>query len=607
MCNVRRTTLSCLIALAVACGAKDDPLLALTGSQTLPDQSTLDPSDPRYALGALDGVSPVAPALVETGVQLDPTSVAAGTTVRVFEFDDGSGLGYPTDFVGELAASEFAAIGLGSAVVVLPLQPLSPRACFVVVLTGGIRDLAGNPLRPSHNFAALSGNAPAGLPAFRLVRAARVSGLRLQSIARVQSMQTQGVREVLAAVHQSTQARPVQLAFTGLSTDQLGVPGGADIYVGTIEVPMYTDPTDPLGSYWKTSDGGDVDSEHPQPALRAVLAIPVILTVPNADSGRAKPADGWDIVIYQHGITRVRTDMLAVAGSMASAGLATIAIDLPLHGVTDPSNPFYQSGRERTYDLDLVDNVTLAPGPDGIIDDSGTFFINLGNLLNFRDNGRQAVSDLFTLTRSIPQIDYDGGGADFDDVSFFGGSLGGILGVPYLAIEDGVGPASLGMVGGGVARLLQASVFGDLVDAGLAAQGIFPGTPEYEFFYNAMQTVIDGGDPVNFAREAAERHPIHLMQMRNDPVVPNAVPGWPLSGSEPLASLMGLQTITATVFDPSGVRGFVTFTDAFGISHQPQLEPGVSPRVTVEMVGSMVTFLASGGVLLPVNDAGAIE
>ena len=163
------------------------------------------------------------------------------------------------------------------------------------------------------------------------------------------------------------------------------------------------------------------------------------------------------------------------------------------------------------------------------------------------------------------------------------------------------------MVGGGVARLLQASVFGDQVDGGLAAQGIFAGTPEYEFFYNAMQTVFDGADPVNFAREAAARHPIHLMQIRSDPVVPNAVPEWPLTGSEPLAELMGLRTISTTVFDPNGVRGFVTFTDAFGVSHQPQLEPGVSIRVTLEMVSSMVTFLASGGTLLPVTDASALE
>jgi len=126
-------------------------------------------------------------------------------------------------------------------------------------------------------------------------------------------------------------------------------------------------------------------------------------------------------------------------------------------------------------------------------------------------------------------------------------------------------------------------------------------------FALAMQAVFDGADPVNFAREAAERHPIHLMQVRGDPVVPNAVTEWPLTGSEPLARVMGLQTVTATVFDPDGVRGFVTFTGAFGVSHQPQLEPGVSPRVTAEMVGSVATFLASGGTLLPVNDAGAIE
>jgi len=613
MLLVRGPIVSSLLLLAVACGPagpKDDPLLALTGSQVLPDPSTLDANDPVLALIALDGISTVAPIAFETGVPLNGATVIAGRTVRLFEFAYNAQHKVAYAFVGELAPSEFSATANGSRVVILPLKPLKPRTCYMAVLTRKIRDIHGRKLRRGPQAAAAGvGNGKRGMVAYQLAKIARKAKLPPGQIARIRSFRTQSVREVLASVYQNTTSRPVQLFPTFISTEMLGLPGGADIYVGTIDVPMYSHPLDPLGAVWKTAAGENVDAQHPQPALQAVIQIPVIMTIPNVDSGHTKPADGWDVVIYQHGITRLRTDMLSVAGSMATAGQAVIAIDLPLHGDTNTTSPFYQPGRERTLDLDLVNNATLAPGSDGIIDDSGTFFINLQSLLTFRDNGRQAVSDLFTLTRSIPNIDYDGGGADFDadDIRFFGLSLGGIVGTPYIAIEDGIDAVSLGMVSGGVARVLHASPFGAIVDGTLAAQGIFPGTPQYEFYWNAMQTVFDAADPVNFAREAAEKHPIHLMQMRGDPVVVNSLPAWPLTGTEPLAALMNLTPISSTVIDPNGVRGFVIFTDEYGVSHQPHLEPTVTPRVTVEMVSSTVVFLASGGTVLLVSDPGAIE
>jgi len=84
-----------------------------------------------------------------------------------------------------------------------------------------------------------------------------------------------------------------------------------------------------------------------------------------------KPAGGkWPALIFEHGITRNRTDMLAVADSFADSGFVVVAIDLPLHGVTDPTSPLYASGAnplyaglslpatgsiERTFDLDVME------------------------------------------------------------------------------------------------------------------------------------------------------------------------------------------------------------------------------------------------------------
>jgi pimeloyl-ACP methyl ester carboxylesterase len=106
-------------------------------------------------------------------------------------------------------------------------------------------------------------------------------------------------------------------------------------------------------------------------------------------------------VIFQHGITRNRSDALAIAATLAGQGFAVIAIDLPLHGLpaSSPFNiensPFGPAANERTFAVDYVNNSTGAAGPDGNADDSGTHFINLSSLLTSRDNVRQGVADLF--------------------------------------------------------------------------------------------------------------------------------------------------------------------------------------------------------------------
>ncbi|MEJ1960545.1 MAG: hypothetical protein WDO56_02915 [Gammaproteobacteria bacterium] len=50
---------------------------------------------------------------------------------------------------------------------------------------------------------------------------------------------------------------------------------------------------------------------------------------------------------------------------------SVVSIDLPLHGIggaTAAANPFYDAANERSFNLDLVNNDTLASGPDGKID-----------------------------------------------------------------------------------------------------------------------------------------------------------------------------------------------------------------------------------------------
>ncbi|MGQ0622186.1 MAG: hypothetical protein ACT4QA_20110 [Panacagrimonas sp.] len=372
----------------------------------------------------------------------------------------------------------------------------------------------------------------------------------------------------------------------------------------------------------------------PRPLPRSVQNLPVLVAVPNGQGGTpAAIPGGFPVAIFQHGITQNRSNLLFIASSLARAGFVSVAIDLPLHGVTDPASPLRVAGvGERNFDLDVASQdascSTTAPfTPDGAVDCSGSHFINLASLATSRDNLRQAVADLSTLARSARALP----GLDLNPtlpVSFVGHSLGGIVGATFLGVSNDVGAASLGMPGGGIGKLLDASAtFGGVVAAGLAANGVNEGTDSYETFLRIGQTVIDSADPINYAVAARAAHPIHLIEVLGDQVVPNnaidvagvTVNGY-LSGTDPLIRIMGQvqpaqpvnfagaplavempQVFLNTTGAPNGLGVAVPFRQG---EHGSLLDPGdteTSLAVTVEMQTQIANFLASGGQCLPVG------
>src|SRR5207302_1287028 len=141
-------------------------------------------------------------------------------------------------------------------------------------------------------------------------------------------------------------------------------------------------------------------------------------TVPNAASGHpAPPVGGWPVLIFQHASYRNREDMFAVADSFADNGFVVAGIDLPLHGITDPADPFYATAAnplyaglglpangsiERTFDLALISPPTIDP--------TGSHYLNLTSLLTSRDNVREAVADLITFERTLPSLNLGAAG-----------------------------------------------------------------------------------------------------------------------------------------------------------------------------------------------------
>lgn len=623
--------------------------------------------DPVAAISTLDGWSTVGPMSTSFNAAPDPATIVPGQSVRVFEVSLSGPGGGVTGIVRELAAgSEFVALpapsdSSGKTVAIVPIQPLQQLSSYMVVLTDAIRDARGNDATPDQAYFLSKREAPlcvdgqsadALLPAAtacaleplrRLTNshlvAAAAQGIARDDVVLSWVFTTQSITPVLQALRSTTRPGAARLAATGRTTAEVGLPPVADIHIGTLTVPYYltapdsANPTGPLTGFWKAAPGAyvppfdqaglDPTSTHltfanPIPVKTRDVTIPLLLTAPNAASGQIMPATGWPVVIFQHGITGNRTHALGVAATLAAQGFAVVSIDLPLHGLpaSNPmaigNTPFAALASERTFNVDYVNNESGAAGPDGVPDSSGTHFINLASLLTSRDNIRQAVADLFVLTATIPNLDIDANGTgdlDGSRIHYVGLSLGGIVGTPFLALEPNVNVGMLSAPGGGVARLLDGSAtFGPRIRAGLEASGLIAGTPEYDRFMGAAQQVIDAADPINYgfasAQNAILMHEIIGSESSlPDQVVPNAVAGAPLSGTEPLIRILGLSPITQTTQAANGIRGITRFTAG---EHGSLLSPS-TPAVTAEMQTQMASFIASGGATVLVRDTSVIR
>jgi len=381
--------------------------------------------------------------------------------------------------------------------------------------------------------------------------------------------------------------------------------GVATVFEGTITLPYYGatpsdatagDPAPSLTGQWQSASAMSlvpgtpgsrrITRYNPVPEARHTLAVPVMITLPN---NKLRPDTGWPVVIFVHGITRNRSDMLALSEAYAQAGYAVAAIDLPLHGITptDPAALFRIPGvPERTFDMDYVSNTTGMPGPDGHVDGSGANFIQVTSPITSRDNLRQAVIDQLALARALAApttvLLTDAGPlpAPFDPsrIQLSGQSLGGIVGSTVASLPSGINSFALSVPGGGIADLLlQSATFGPPIGGAVAAK-LGANTFLFNRMFGDAQAAVDAGDPLNHIAIAAASKPILIHKVVNDQVVPN-------SATDRLIAVSGLPKRSTRGFYPGG--GYVTFTAG---SHGSLLDPSAMPPVTVEMQTEFATF-----------------
>jgi hypothetical protein len=594
-------------------GSTDGTLNIQPANALMPNQA---------AINALDGFSTTAVIRERFGGALNPASFSAG--------------------LGQEA-------GVGPTILeIKPLHPLLPSTClsggmflgtncatgtgYLVFLMNGITDASGNPAVPDADYASIK----AALPSCAAITDATLHGICLLTGAHLQialalhlnpanivlsfSFTTESTVDTLELISATATPQTISVHPTGLTTAAipgLHLPGHADLYVGVLNVPYYSSKAAPLTESWHAppfpldTTSTFVTRFNPLPVPTATLQVPVLVSVPNAASafGAVSPTAGWPVLIFQHGITRNREDLFAVADSFAD------------HGITNQTDPLYAAGAnplyaglglpasgsiERTFDLDVVNNTTLAPGPDGLIDPSGSHFINLTSLLTARDNLREGVADLITLARSLPHMSLGAAGVNPAAIHYLGHSLGGIVGATFMGVIPAaqVGTATLAMPGGEVAQLLRDSpTFAPVINAGLAAQGLQQGTTLYEQFFRDAQTVVDAGDPINFIALATTNHPIHVIQVVGsatslpDQVVPN-------SATQRLILAGGLTQVHPPGAAGTGLHVYVNFTAG---AHGSILDPTSSPAATTEMQTEAIAFALTGGMSLPVSALAPVQ
>ncbi|WP_130536838.1 lipase [Thiomicrorhabdus indica] len=610
------------------------------GTLNIPVVDPTDYSDPKVAMNAVDGFSTSAPISFSVTKQLDLTDLNANTIADTLERGISlykvsvdpltravtkivSRLTLGVDFALAVSDSESTA----KQVAIIPLKPLSPKTTYIVVIDSDLRDSSEVAFNKGAIYAALSQDdrtlketAFDALEPLRQLTLAQLSALQRFGVSTDEviaswAFTTQSTSDVLENMLVNVSNQSLLISGTTLDTSTFGGQGLADVYSGTLTVPYYggrpsvENPTAPLNTIWSGAQDSMLSQFNPTPVQRHAATIPVLMTLPKGDT----PASGWPIVIFQHGITQNRSSVLAVADSLAHAGFAAIAIDMPLHGITE--NSALASLRiagvsERTFDVDYVtqdaQGTVLIPQSDGVQDSSGRHFINLSHLVVTRDNLRQAVSDLMHLQASLTSSSV-ANLLDASKVSFVGHSLGAMVGGVFQALSP-ADSAVFAMPGQQAAYLLAGSAsFGPEIVAGLAAQGISADSAEFQQFLLAAQTVVDSADPVNYSSTIQAPslmfEVVGIDAQSQDQVIPNSVSNAPLAGTEPWIWSQGLSRVSASGALKDG-KGVIRFTQG---NHASLLSTQSSALVTQTMQEAMVSFIASKGNAILISDESTVQ
>lgn len=403
--------------------------------------------------------------------------------------------------------------------------PLTPGHTYAVLFLTGVTDDDGQPLEPSDDFLAVTGNAR---PAFPTLAAAWDRYQPLKSWLDEEGILPEELiggtvftvgdpRRPMAAM------RPAVFDAAAPSVESLAVcdrsaspcdngpnrrcqaaPGVVEVH-GTVRLSNYLTGAPPY-----TVAGGSAVFEDGAPRLQRREEVCISVTVPEGE----RPAGGWPLAIFAHDASgNFRSNVsTGLASQLAAQGWATLSWDGVMQGAR-AGLPEAPDGEAVLTSLNTLTRPGLA-----------------------RDHALQAAADLHGIVRLLPELrqTVDGTNLGFDRnrLIFIGHGLGGELGVPATVYEPELKAVVLASVSGSVmdrANLTLAPAnLNALYSVALAEprlDGMHPGM-------HLVQTWLDTRDPMNYGplfRDPPEGVPHkHVLQLYgiNDSVVPNKAQGY---------------------------------------------------------------------------------
>ncbi len=411
---------------------------------------------------------------------------------------------------------------------------------------------------------------------------------------------------------------------------------------------------------------------NPVPLAQSYETIPVQITKPiladinvyrsaySLPELESIPEGGWPVVIMQHGITTQKESMLALTAQLSIQGFATVAIDHPRHGErgidvdgdgTDDFNA--TTGSVLSY----MNLSSLLVARDSLRQSAADLLgLRLG--LNFINDATINAQDVAYIGHSLGSIVAPAFIAQANNP--LAPTVDPLFNVNTVALASG---------GGGIASfLLESAAFGPFIQGSVLSQAgtteadefnaylqvdavsnCGPVLPDMEAYltcgYNeyvaslttagetskltniqgvftqfafAAQTALDSGDPTNYAATVkALGTPVYTnvvvgdgVDNKPDQVIPPMAANNPISGTIPLANLMGLETVsTSQALTETPTSYLVKFTKGH---HGSILTPAQdaaqaatvegSAAANTEMQLQVATYLAARGRMLLVSN-----
>ena len=453
---------------------------------------------------------------------------------------------------------------------------LHEHSTYLLVVTTGVHDAAGNPVDTADfrqdNFGQTKSDAQKAYRKALLdaLPSAMAGGANPSDIAGVSLFTTQSITAISRKIRAQLRA-----SATPTAGFALGPAGSRTVFplsavtsvVWNRQVGTSTFSPTPLALPALAGVGtlafGNYDSPDYETAAKVIPAVGTATGVPAVqgvnhvqfslfEPAGAAPPGGWPVVIFGHGFTDSKNGApIAVAGSFARAGFATVAINVVGHGF----------GPLGTYTVTASGTpVTFAAGGRAIDqNNSGTFDSTEGvsavgsdNLIGNRDGLRQTVIDIMQLVRVLEGgVDVDGNGTN--DLStariyYAGQSFGGIYGVQLLGLEPDIRAGVPNVPGGSIIEVARLGGFRPLVGIALASRipSIYNAAPNATFTNfneneplrneplridtvpgaSAIQAGLDNteweqnaGNPVAYAEHMTA--PVIIQFARGDQTVPN--------------------------------------------------------------------------------------